>query len=149
MGAAAPINLEPTQTEGTSLEAFPPEIIQHIARLLPSSALDPLAATCTSMRGAMALVLKDHWALRDHYAVSTIGKGEKHGELSDLLITVLKQPEVCYYIRELNVKGWEKGPPVDDNTWGPYWVDSLPWETEEDSADLARAELINSRSLEQ
>lgn len=102
-----------------SINNLPQEILLEICRKAEPRDIDSLIQVSRNVYASSALMLKEHRALKAHYAsITHIGMASAENHLADLLKTIITNPRIGQYVERLTIKGYER-----------HWFPQSPGET--------------------
>lgn len=120
------------------MESLPFELLHRIASHLAPDCIDPLTLTSKRLRTVLRSVNSRHRGLKRKYGHAICDRAGSHGTMARLLVDILTQPELHFYIRKLTIKNWhnELNPGDARAHIDPEFRDSIRESAIRDSASL-------------
>ena len=90
-----------------SLAAMPTELSQAIFHYLPPEDKDSLSLVSHRVREVAAPILEEHQALKQEYGMRKCATFDPDSTtVTTLLLEILRQPYLAFYIKKLTIDGW-------------------------------------------
>ena len=97
----------PMRCSMAALERLPNELLLAIFHHLPCTDIDSLTLISHRIRNAAKSIIQKHQQLKTEYGVCTVAsKRPQCSTVSSLLLAILKQPFLSFYVKHIVVDGW-------------------------------------------